>query len=261
MTDSMLFRPLAKLRSSDRIAEVIRQTILGGKFRAGDRLPTERSLAQRFQVTRNTVREALRQLEQLRMVAIRQGHGVVVQDFLATAGMDLLGILLGSATSDAAPDSKGKEADAPGLVRDVFEVRAVVGQAVCAHALGVYDTAALGGLGEAVEAFAALAERPAPDPRALLDLDFELHMRLIRGSGNVALVLLFNSLRHVCARVPRLLERLVADPRTMAARYREAVRALAAGDREAAKAAFAAVYEAQRPPPDRGGRRDGRGSR
>ena len=234
-----LFSPLGVRRSSDRVADVIRRTIFDGEFRPGDRLPTERTLAERFQVTRNTVREALRQLEQLRMVSIRQGSGVVVRDLLSSAGIDALAVLLGS------------EAMGSKLVRDVLEVRMVVGRAIAAFAIERFDRSVLPGLRLAVEAFEAEARRAAPDPAALRVLDFDVHTSLVQGSGNVALVLLFNSLRTVTERVPHLLESLVAEPDRLAILYRKTIAALEKDDRAAARKAFEQVFEGDPPPPPR----------
>lgn len=231
------FGPLGIRRASDRVAEVIRRTIVDGEFRPGDKLPTERGLAARFQVTRNTIREALRQLEQLRLVSIRQGSGVVVQDLLASAGVELLSAVL----DEGAMGGR--------LARDVFEVRAVIGQAVLAFAIERFEPSGLAALGRAVDAFVAEAEAPAPDPRRLAALDFDVHTSLVRSSGNVALVLLFNTLRSISAQLPHLLESLVAEPARMAAEYRRTVAALAQGDRRAARRAFARVFAAQVPGP------------
>ncbi len=62
----------------DIVADHIRAAIIDGEFRAGDRLPPERELAQRLQVNRSSVREALKKLEQLRLVEIQQGSGIRV---------------------------------------------------------------------------------------------------------------------------------------------------------------------------------------
>ncbi|MBI2894174.1 MAG: FadR family transcriptional regulator [Deltaproteobacteria bacterium] len=232
-----LFSPLDARRSSDRVADVIRRTIFDGRFRPGDRLPTERTLAQRFQVTRNTVREAMRQLEQLRMVSIRQGSGVVVRDILSSAGIDLLTVLLGS------------EATGSKLISDALELRAVVGRAIAALAISRIRGRALEDLRRAVEAFEREAgRRPAPDPAVLASLDFDLHTALVSGSGNVALVLLFNSLRAVTERVPHLLESLVSQPDRLAILYRKTLGALENDDRTAASKAFARVFEVGQPP-------------
>jgi len=231
-----LFAPLGARRTSDRIAEVIRRTIFAGEIRPGERLPTERTLADRFGVTRNTVREALRQLEQLRMVSIRQGSGVVVRDLLTSAGIDALAVLL--------------PADAMGgkLVEDVLEVRAVVGRAIATYAIERIDARALADLRRAVSAFRQEAARAAPQAVALRSLDFDVHTALVRGSGNVVLSLLFNSLRAMTERVPHLLDALVAHPERLATLYDETVAALEKNDRAAASRAFTQVFETTPPP-------------
>lgn len=58
---------------SDRIEASLRDDILRGRYRAGDRLPSERELAERFGSHRGAVREAFRKLEQLGLAEIRPG--------------------------------------------------------------------------------------------------------------------------------------------------------------------------------------------
>lgn len=60
-------------RASDDIADEIKQAILSGKFQKGDRLPPERLLASQFNVSRVTVREALRLLETKGLIYIKRG--------------------------------------------------------------------------------------------------------------------------------------------------------------------------------------------
>jgi GntR family transcriptional repressor for pyruvate dehydrogenase complex len=68
-----LFEPVSTARISVAIAAQIRAAILTGKLAPGDRLPTERELTQRFEVSRVTVRDALRSLETAGLVEIRVG--------------------------------------------------------------------------------------------------------------------------------------------------------------------------------------------
>jgi len=230
------------MRSSDRIAGIIRNTIVDGQFRVGDVLPPERSLAKQFGVTRNTVREALRVLEQLRMVSIRQGSGVTVRDYESTAGVELLGQILASTVL-------------PGpLLADVLEARAVLGKAIYRHAIGRIEDHAIEAVHDAVEAFAREAEQPAPDPPTLQRLDFELHSLVIQGGGNQAIVFLHNSLKRVYAPIAQLFEVLVDQPLGLVQQYRTVVAALRRGDRAAAADAFDRVFDLSlTPPPARSG--------
>jgi GntR family transcriptional repressor for pyruvate dehydrogenase complex len=63
----------------DEVAERILARILDGTFPVGERLPPERELAEELRVNRSSLREALKKLEQLRLVDIQQGSGTRVQ--------------------------------------------------------------------------------------------------------------------------------------------------------------------------------------
>ncbi|MDO9570602.1 MAG: GntR family transcriptional regulator [Hydrogenophaga sp.] len=70
------FEAIAPMRAADEIEAQIRDLIAKGQLRPGDKLPPERDLAQRFNVSRNTLREALRALEQAKLIELRKGaHG------------------------------------------------------------------------------------------------------------------------------------------------------------------------------------------
>jgi GntR family transcriptional repressor for pyruvate dehydrogenase complex len=56
-----------------QIAEKIRQSILDGRLKVDDRLPTEEELARQFEVSRPTVREALKRLAAQHLIRSRRG--------------------------------------------------------------------------------------------------------------------------------------------------------------------------------------------
>jgi len=68
----------------------LRLHIIRGQLPPGSRLPSERALAEGYGANRNTVREAIRKLEQGRLVTVRHGQGVTVLDFRRTGTIDLL---------------------------------------------------------------------------------------------------------------------------------------------------------------------------
>lgn len=65
-------------RLYQQIADQIADFIRSGKFKSGTRLPTEREFAQRFAVSRPTIREALVALEIAGLVEVRTGSGAYV---------------------------------------------------------------------------------------------------------------------------------------------------------------------------------------
>lgn len=64
---------IVKSSISKQIAEQLREAIVSGQFKIGDRLPTEDELAQRYGVSRPSVREALKRLAAQNLVRARRG--------------------------------------------------------------------------------------------------------------------------------------------------------------------------------------------
>ncbi len=98
---------------SQSVAEQIQARILDGTYRQGERLPGERDLALELNVNRSSVREALKRLEELRLVRIHQGSGIRVRN-LEGASLELIPqMLLGAGRLDLS------------LLRDLLEFREV----------------------------------------------------------------------------------------------------------------------------------------
>lgn len=70
---SIVFEPVANVRMSGTIVEQIRERIRSGELAVGMRLPSERALCEQFEVSRRTVREALRMLEATGHITIKLG--------------------------------------------------------------------------------------------------------------------------------------------------------------------------------------------
>lgn len=68
-----IFYPLKNKRIFEEISDQIRNLIYMGLFKPGDKLPSERELANQFNVGRMVVREALRTLEQSGLIYIKYG--------------------------------------------------------------------------------------------------------------------------------------------------------------------------------------------
>jgi GntR family transcriptional regulator, transcriptional repressor for pyruvate dehydrogenase complex len=67
------FKPIKTPRVSQEVAEQLKQAILRGEFEPREKLPSEQRLAEQFQVSRLSVREALHKLESFGFVVTRQG--------------------------------------------------------------------------------------------------------------------------------------------------------------------------------------------
>src|SRR4051812_8505529 len=79
---------------SDRVFAQLLEAILGGRYEAGEKLPTQRTLAADLGVTMSSVREALKRLEQMGLVDVRHGSAMRVRDWRRHGGLDVLTHLL-----------------------------------------------------------------------------------------------------------------------------------------------------------------------
>jgi GntR family transcriptional repressor for pyruvate dehydrogenase complex len=75
----VLLEPVKRSRIYENIVEQIRALIREGRWAPGDQIPPERELAERFRVSRTSVREALRALEMQGVIDSRQGGGTFVR--------------------------------------------------------------------------------------------------------------------------------------------------------------------------------------
>jgi GntR family transcriptional repressor for pyruvate dehydrogenase complex len=77
---------------SRKVVEHIHELLASGQLKPGDKLPSERELAEMMNVSRPTIREAFKILSAMNLLNIRQGHGVFVAD--QSARLDNLASLL-----------------------------------------------------------------------------------------------------------------------------------------------------------------------
>lgn len=73
MTEKQSFKPVKTKRAFEEICDQIRREIQSGTLAAGDKLASERELADQFQVSRSTVREAFRTLEIGGVLSLQKG--------------------------------------------------------------------------------------------------------------------------------------------------------------------------------------------
>jgi len=71
------FEAVRKTKVYEEVARQIERLIADGRFKPGDKLPAERELAETLEVSRSSVRDAIRTLELLGLVEPGQGEGTV----------------------------------------------------------------------------------------------------------------------------------------------------------------------------------------
>lgn len=75
----MELKPIKTRKIYEEIVEQIRELVVRGELKPGDRLPSERDLVERLQVSRASIREALSALEMMGLLEVRSGEGTYVR--------------------------------------------------------------------------------------------------------------------------------------------------------------------------------------
>ena len=88
------FGPVRKTKIYEQVARQIQRLIRDGLLKPGDKLPPERELADMFQVSRSSLRDAIRTLELMGLAEPRQGEGTVVRDLSAESLVNPLSTML-----------------------------------------------------------------------------------------------------------------------------------------------------------------------
>jgi GntR family transcriptional repressor for pyruvate dehydrogenase complex len=88
------FEAVKRSKLYEKVAQQITEMMRDGLLKPGDRLPPERELAETFQVSRSSLRDAIRVLEVMGLVTPRQGEGTIVCDVSAESLMSPLSSML-----------------------------------------------------------------------------------------------------------------------------------------------------------------------
>jgi DNA-binding FadR family transcriptional regulator len=198
--------------------EKIQERIVSGAWGPGDRLPKESELAAELGLSRNSLREAVRALSQLRVLEVRQGDGTYVSSLEP-------GLLLES-TGFVSSLLLGKTAVA------LYEVRRILEAAAAARAAARIDEEEKADLARSLDQM-----RAAQTVEELVEADVDFHAVIARAAGNPVLTSLLASLASRTLRV-RLWHGRAADNALEVTReeHRRIYEAIMQGDPELARA-------------------------
>ena len=162
----------------EQIVEKIRHMIEQGELSPGDRLPAERKLAQTFQVSRNSVREAIKQLEERGILESRIGAGT----YVATGDQErLIQTLAGEL-------EKGRK-----KLREIFEIREIIEPQITALAARRISAREL----QMLEKLFVIQKKSMDDVARFSRLDTRFHSILAQAAGNTVLEQFFEKLRSI----------------------------------------------------------------
>ncbi|MEU8675834.1 FadR/GntR family transcriptional regulator [Streptomyces sp. NPDC048560] len=210
---------------TDEAIEKIKEMIVSGALRPGDRLPKESELAAELGLSRNSLREAVRALSLIRILDVRQGDGTYVTSLDPQLLLEALSFVVDFHRDDT--------------VLEFLAVRRILEPAATAMAASRMSDAQLELLGSQLD---ELGEQPSVEQ--LVSADLEFHRSIVQSSGNSVLCSLLDGLSGPTtrARVWRGLTQEDAVSRTLY-EHRAILAALRDRDAEAARS-WATVHVA-----------------
>lgn len=224
----LVHKQVEKQRITDEVVDQLRSLILAGHYPPGSRLPAERDLARSLGVNRSSLREALKKLENMGLLTIRQGDGTRITNFMEHAGLELVQHLIPLADSGY-----------PRIIRDAMEFRLF-------YCREVARLAAVRRTDDDLERLRQLAARceAAGDTLAeLLEPAFEFFAVLTSAAKNSLMGLLINSARNALRSHGPLLANFLISREVVCGHQRDVIAALEASDPERAVVAVSAHIE------------------
>lgn len=211
-----MLRAIKKTRIHEEVFSQIRELIGEGRLKAGDQLPSERELAETFQVSRASVREALRALESQGLIVSRTGAGNFVAELPVESLIAPLARLL---------------IDEKNSLADVFEMRKLIEPQIAALAAARASANDIAQLKRILRKQADAVSRGETGVEA----DAELHFAIGRAAQNRALQKLVSGLMEILGHSRE--ESLQTDKRreTSIAAHRRIVAAIAKHDKAKAR--------------------------
>jgi DNA-binding FadR family transcriptional regulator len=215
--------PVQRSLVSDQVFRFLCDQIVGGAYAPGEKLPTQRALAADLGVNMASIREAVKRLEQLKLVEVRHGDAMRVRDWRADSGLDVIAhLLLG-----------GGALDRETLVSVLEARRLMLAEAARLAAQRRTPRQA----GQVADLAARL--RDAHDPAAAQALDWELMAVIVEASGNLVLRLIMNSIRALYLEHAEAFRAVVGDLVDLAPLYEQAAKAVEDADADGAADAVA----------------------
>jgi GntR family transcriptional regulator, transcriptional repressor for pyruvate dehydrogenase complex len=189
---------------TDEAIEKIKQMIVSGRVRPGEKLPREADLAAELGLSRNSLREAVKALSLINVLDVRQGDGTYATSLAPSLLLEALSFIVDFHRDDT--------------VLEFLEVRRILepgATALAALRMSDGDKTKLGDILDSVA-----VDSPVED---FVAADLEFHKKIAIGSGNSVLASLVDNMSMPTARArvwrgmtePRAQERTLAEHRAI----------------------------------------------
>jgi GntR family transcriptional regulator, transcriptional repressor for pyruvate dehydrogenase complex len=217
-----MYRPIQSLKIFEQVAEQIEGRILNGELQNGDRLPTERDLAEQFHVSRTAVREALKILAQKGLVDMRPGRGTMVIDGAPEALQNSIGLVMKLKLREVGGSDNLVE------VRELLEVEIA----------GLAATRATEKEIEAMRVAIKRMDESLCDANVFIQADNDFHEALALATQNQLILILVNSIVSLLSEQRKQIFEVEGGPQRGQLHHKRILESIIKRDPDAARAAM-----------------------
>jgi GntR family transcriptional repressor for pyruvate dehydrogenase complex len=215
-----MYTPVQSSKVYEQITEQIEKLILSGELRSGDRLPTERELAEQFQASRTAVREAMKTLAQKGLVDMRPGRGTIVIDGTSKAMRHSLGLMMKVGQADSSTS--------------LVEVREILEPGIAALAAMRATEEHITSMQQAI----TVMDANLHDADAYIIADNNFHQALAKGTRNILILALVDSIVNLLGEQRKQIFSVKGGPERGQIHHKRIIEAIIRHDPEAAREAM-----------------------
>lgn len=170
----MIFSPIKSTKVYEQVIEQIKNMIVDGTLKRGDRLPSERELVENLEVSRTSVREAIRALQIMGLIECKQGEGNFIKENFENTLLEPISIMFMLQQSDP---------------EQILDVRKIIETETAALAAERITEEQLEELKKLTESF-----QVCRNENENVKFDKQFHYKIAKASANLLIVNILNAM-------------------------------------------------------------------
>lgn len=198
MKNGALLKPIKRVRLYEKAVEQIQSLIVRKQYKPGDRLPPERSLAEQLNISRPSLREALRILDVMGLIEIKIGDGIYVKGVNFLPYIESLNLSIGSRL----------QMEKETFVK-LWEVRKILEEGMVDLSTRQITEPFLKSLWQCIESM----EKNINDQSAFISSGVQFHRLIAEAGQNEFLILIWDTLANLIRRSHDRIYRIARSPK------------------------------------------------
>jgi len=208
-----MFIEVNKKNLSDEVASQIINRIISGAITPGEKLPPERDVSEKMNVNRHTLREALRKLELLGLLTVKQGDGIYIKDYRDSGNLELLKYIIHQ-----------KKEITQSVFKDILEIRRIISTEMAEKA-ALYRT----------DADIISLQEILISGKSIMEKDLAIHQLIARAGNNILYIFILNFFNDIFKEFGPLYFSLEENMKVTIKFHTDISKAIISGDTKSAK--------------------------